>query len=216
MIKKILTLTLLVIITGIAQAGQVLVKGVVTDAATGKPLGVTIDIYGPSDKRINTKSNSLDGKYEQLLEGGATYRFIFQSFDILRTEKNIEVKDNGSFAEQEENIKVKKIAKGDIIKEYNIFTDGTSDFVPGYENYMRELQEMLRFNRSLNLDLVVSAGGNDTLRTRRLEMLSKYVAEDRAWRRYKKKVSVSEKLTGTPPKSDLQIIVTKVEDILNR
>ncbi len=206
---------------GSKKGAQALVKGTVTDKDTGEPAGVKITIHTLNGKKIKTQSNSGTGHYEQLLPAGQVYKFVFTSYDILRKEQNVEVKQSAKFTEEEIDFTVQKLKKGLNLMDMNLFERNSSALTSTGKRKLKELQKIMRFNRSIKLDLIVNANdsfSNDSPKNQvnelvasRADALKNYIKN---WKRYFKRLNVITDGTLSGGASNLVVSVNSIEDVL--
>ncbi len=206
---------------GSKKGAQVLVKGMVTDTDTGEPVGVKITIHTVNKKKIKTKSNSISGRFEQLLPGGQVYKFVFTNYDILRKEQTVKVRQSAKFTEEEINFTVQKLKKGVSLMDIAMFERNSSSLTSSGKRKLKELQKIMRFNRSVKLDLIVNASdsfGSGTpqnqiseLVGRRAAALTNYIKD---WKRYIKRLSVVPNSSLTSGASNLIVSVNSIEDVM--
>ncbi|MCS7074927.1 MAG: hypothetical protein NZ108_10715, partial [Bacteroidia bacterium] len=102
-----------------------LLKGVITDSATGVPLESQIYVVDNSqnDTISVLNSNSATGKYLVTLPSGKNYGIIVQAKDYLFYSDNFDIPPTQGYAEVEKNIRLKKLAVGSTVILKNIFFD---------------------------------------------------------------------------------------------
>ncbi|TAL67009.1 MAG: hypothetical protein EPN82_15660 [Bacteroidetes bacterium] len=136
---------------------QVLVKGVITDEYTGKPCESTITIKDKNGKKFKIKSNSIDGTYEQVLAVGENYEFTFINFDVLKKVENIYVESAEKYTEQKADFTVRKLSPGLHLFASDLFASGESVISNSPDDILKELEEILVYNRSAKFGFVVTA-----------------------------------------------------------
>lgn len=206
---------------GSKKGAQVLVKGTVTDKDTGEPAGVKITIHTINKKKIKTQSNSVSGHYEHLLPAGQVYKFVFTNYDILRKEQTVEVRQSAKFSEEEIDFTVQKLKKGINLMDMNMFDPNSSSLTSSGKRKLKELQKIMRFNRSIKLDLIVNANdsfSNDSpksqvseLVNRRADALKNYI---KGWKRFIKRLNVVSDASISGGASNLVVSVNSVEDVM--
>ncbi len=189
---------------------QILVKGFVKEAETGEYLAVDIEFRTEDKKKIKTKSNLLDGSFEQLLPAGEKFIVILNSDDILRKEFSFTTDEASEYKEQKTEWTAVKPKEGSKVFTGDIFASGKQNLKPEAQNTLKELQMLMRFNRGIHVDFLVS-GEKNIVEKRKVE-LSKIIA---CWIREKERINV---ITGSnsDKNSDLTVKIRKVEDFLSR
>ena len=136
---------------------QVIVKGKISDEFTGKPVTCTIEMKTQSGKRIKTNSNSIDGYFEQVLNAGESYEFSFSGYDIVKKIQNIQLDNVDKTVEKTMNFSVRRLTEGVQLYALNGFDKGTTRLNWAGNAAMKELEEILKFNRGAKFEFVVSS-----------------------------------------------------------
>lgn len=190
-----------------------IVKGTITDKSTGKPQEVEIVFEDSKGKKFKINSNSITGKYEQLLNVGETYKISFLRYDILKDEVELTPKaPDKSFEPQIQDYEVFIMKKGVELFDYDVFEKGSDKVSPSGEKSLEKLKTIMRFNRALYVDIVIhnDEGGNKGLSEKRLANLKQLTD---SWGRFNRKVEYKiDESKGKNPSADTKIIISKVED----
>ncbi len=107
----------------IKESQLTILKGVVTDNITGKPVEATIEIID-NEKNIvvaTFKSNSATGKYLVSLPAGKNYGFSVNKQGYLFHSENIDIPANAAFKEVTKDITFKPMEVGNKVVLNNIF-----------------------------------------------------------------------------------------------
>lgn len=136
---------------------QVVVKGIVKDEFTNKPLGVLIQFKTANGKKIKINSNSIDGQFEQVFPAGEKVQVTLSGDNIFRTEFDFQVMNTEKYMEQKVEWTAKSIRVGAKVMSTNLFENGSTDLNQEAKQKLEELKEILRFNRNVNVDLSINA-----------------------------------------------------------
>ena len=112
-------------ISVISTPSLILLKGIVTDAQTGKPVEATLFIIDneKNDTLYEITSNSTTGKYLVTLPSGKNYGIVAQAPNYLFHSENFDIAQNTAYQEVQKDIQLKAIKKGEKIILKNIFFD---------------------------------------------------------------------------------------------
>lgn len=136
---------------------QILLKGTVKDLIDDSPLSVNIKFEDENGKSFKITSNSLSGKYEQILEAGKTYKIKITANNIFPTEFIINTDTTNNYKEQLQDFKVVSLTPGKKVQCWDIFESGTSQLNSNFSNLINELNKNMQFNRNVSLILEVNA-----------------------------------------------------------
>lgn len=144
--------------TGIINMGsQTLVKGIVTDIESGKPIGTNIEFKDKSGKKIKIQSNSMTGAFEQLLNAGEQYEVIIQNWDVARKTYNLTVEKSDKYIEQKVDFKVRKLEKESPFMSINVFSANSATSNEEIKPMLEELNTTLKFNRGVEFIVYINA-----------------------------------------------------------
>lgn len=133
-----------------------ILKGVITDAKTTKPLEASIDLID-NDKNIvlaTFKSNSSTGKYLVTLPSGKNYGIAVKHDGYLFHSENFNLPDSADFQEFTKNVALKKVEIGSTIVLRNIFFDfDKASIRPESANELERLIKLLNDNPTLKIEL---------------------------------------------------------------
>lgn len=132
------------------------VKGKVTDEFSGKPVSCTIEFRTHDGKKIKVNSMT-DGSYQQVLSSGQTVDVYLYNWDVLREKVSYTVPDKEEYQEIEKNFTAKKLEKGNLIYKEDFFGKSSSSLNSGTDQFLKDLNTIMRFNRSVSFDLYVNA-----------------------------------------------------------
>jgi ribosomal protein L21E len=163
-----------------------LVKGKIVDEFTGKPVICTIEFRTDNGKKIKITTQE-DGLYQQVLTSGSTYEVYLYNWDVLRKSENYTVPDLDDFQEVNKDFKVKKLEKGNKVFDLNFF-DNTSSILNGSsEEFLKELNTIMRFNRHVQFAFHINAHDSYSKSNSKIKSLVE-----------KRKATLSEKLSKYP------------------
>lgn len=111
----------------ISTAQVTLLKGVITDAMTQKPVGATIELVDNSLGKIiaSFPANSSTGKYLVTLPSGKNYGIAVKADGYLFHSENFDIPAASGYQEVTKDVQLKPVAVGSIIVLRNIFFDYT-------------------------------------------------------------------------------------------
>lgn len=151
----------------IKEAQLTILKGVITDALTGKTLEATIDII---DNQMNQtiasfSSNSSTGKYLVSLPAGKNYGIAVRKEGYLFHSENFDIPNTSAFQQVEKDVELKNIAVGSKIILKNIFFDfDKATLRPESTNELQRLTKLLNDVPTLKIEIsghTDSKGAND-------------------------------------------------------
>lgn len=144
--------------TGIINMGsQTLVKGIVTDIESGKPVGTNVEFRDKSGKKIKIQSNSMTGAFEQLLNAGEQYEVLIQSWNVARKTYNLTVEKSDKYIEQKVDFQIRKLEKDNIFMSINAFNANTANTNEEVKQMLEELNTTLKFNRGVEFTVYINA-----------------------------------------------------------
>jgi outer membrane protein OmpA-like peptidoglycan-associated protein/tetratricopeptide (TPR) repeat protein len=142
--------------TEVKSAKLTILKGIVADEKTEKPLESTIELI---DNEKNTvlatfKSNKATGKYLVTLPSGHNYGIAVKANGYLFHSENIDLPQATDFQEFTLNIDMKKLEIGSTVVLRNIFYDSDkSTLRKESENELRRLVKLLQDNATMTIEL---------------------------------------------------------------
>lgn len=133
-----------------------LLSGTVTDSATSKPIGATIEI---TDNKLNEvistfTSNSKTGNYLISLPSGKNYGVAVKADGYLFYSQNINIPETSTYQEITKHIKLQKISVGAKVVLDNIFFDtGKSDLRDESFGELNQLIKLMNENPSIKVEI---------------------------------------------------------------
>ena len=143
-----------------------LLKGVVFDKKTKKPLSALIEIFDNDKNELvsSYESNSATGKYMVSLPAGHDYGISVKKEGYLFYSENINIPDTAAFQEIEKNIGLDKIETGKKVVLANIFYDyNKASLRSSSFNELDKVVELLNQNLKVKVELAAhtdSRGGD--------------------------------------------------------
>lgn len=133
-----------------------LLKGVIRDAETKKPLEAEIEIVDNELNQViaNFKSNSASGKYLVSLPAGKNYGIAVKRDDYLFHSENFDIPEKAAFQEVDKDIDLKFVAVGKKIILKNIFFDtDKATLRPASTAELNRLILLMNENPTLKIEL---------------------------------------------------------------
>jgi outer membrane protein OmpA-like peptidoglycan-associated protein/YHS domain-containing protein len=140
----------------IKTAALTILKGVVTDQLTGKPLEATIDLIDNQRNEViaSFKSNSATGKYLVTLPAGKNYGIAVKADNYLFHSENFDIPNTAAFQEVTKDIALNNLAVGTKIVLRNIFFDfDKSTLRPESTNELERLIKLLTDVPTLKIEI---------------------------------------------------------------
>jgi hypothetical protein len=139
-----------------AQETTVLLKGIITDRLTGKPVGVNYEISDKQGNKVaDAKSNPKTGEYSSAIKPGADYSMFFYGFDILKSTKSISIQPASKYEEVPMDFTVDKLVKGMELYSVEGFDPGATKTNGNGDKVMAETINMLKGNRNLHVNVTL-------------------------------------------------------------
>lgn len=135
-----------------------ILKGVVSDEISKKPLDAAIEIIDNDQNKViyTLNSNSLSGKYLTSLPAGKNYGIAVKKEGYLFHSENFNIADSAAFQEVTKDIALKKIQVGSTIVLKNIFYD--FDKATLRSESTNELERLMKLlNEMPNLKIEISS-----------------------------------------------------------
>ena len=155
--------TVLAPAVAVASAKVTILKGVVTDAASRRPLEATIDLIDnvTGENIASFRSNATSGRYLVSLPSGTNYGIVVRQEGYLFHSENFDLPAGAAFAEVVKDIPLKKLEVGATIVLKNIFFDtGKFTLRPESTAELQRLQKLLAETPALKLEM---AGHTDNV-----------------------------------------------------
>lgn len=140
----------------VQEAQLTLLKGVVLDDKTNKPLAATIEIIDNEKNEViaTFNSNSVTGKYLVSMPAGKNYGITVKKDDYLFHSENFDLPKVSAYQEVQKDIKLKNIAVGNSIVLKNIFFDfNKSTLRKESENEIQQLVKLLTDVPTLKIEI---------------------------------------------------------------
>lgn len=140
----------------VKSAKLTILRGVVTDEKSQKPIESTIELIDNEKNVIlaTFKSNSSTGKYLVTLPSGKNYGLAVKSFGYLFHSENFNLPETAEFQEFSLDIVLKKMEVGNTIVLRNIFFDFDKSTIRSEsQNELNRLIRLLKDNPALKIEL---------------------------------------------------------------
>lgn len=137
------------------QTVQVLIRGTITDKFDNSPMQVEIRFEEPSGKFFKITSNSLTGKFEQILTANTQYKIRLTGIYIFPTEFVLTTPNVNKYTEFEQNYQAIRLDVGRTVTVLDLFQEGKPDFVQNIDNLIEDLNVKMRFNRNVKIKLEI-------------------------------------------------------------
>ncbi len=140
----------------IQEAQLTILKGVITDATTHKPLEATIEIIDNQKNMVvaTFTSNSFSGKYLVSLPAGKNYGIAVKKDNYLFHSENFDIPATSAYQEITKDIALNSIAVGSKIILKNIFFDlSKATLRPESLNELERLTTLLNENPTLKIEI---------------------------------------------------------------
>jgi outer membrane protein OmpA-like peptidoglycan-associated protein/tetratricopeptide (TPR) repeat protein len=140
----------------ITTAALTILKGVVTDALTGKPLEATIELVDNQRNEViaSFKSNSATGKYLVSLPAGKNYGIAVKAENYLFHSENFDIPNTAAFQEVTKDVQLNNLTVGTKIVLRNIFFDfDKSTLRPESTNELERLTKLLTDVPTLKIEI---------------------------------------------------------------
>lgn len=133
-----------------------LLKGIITDSVTHKPVAARIDIYDNEKNELVTSvnSNSVTGAYLVSLPAGKNYNITATAPGYLFHSENFVVPDSASYKEVKKDIELQKLEVGSSIVLNNIFFDyNKATLRPESYTELNNLLQLMQQNPTLIIEI---------------------------------------------------------------
>lgn len=140
----------------IKEASLTILKGVITDDVTKKPLEATVEIIDNLKNEIiaSFTSNSSTGKYLVSLPAGRNYGIAVKKENYLFHSENFDIPNTAAYQEVTKDVALKNIAVGSKIILKNIFFDfDKATLRPESTNELERLTKLLNDVPTLKIEI---------------------------------------------------------------
>ena len=161
-----------------------IVKGVITDSFTERPVGATIEVVdNEKDEIIQTSNaNPETGEYMITLPSGKNYGIMIKATDYLHHSENFNIPAATNYQEISKNIMLNKLEAGSKVVLNNIFFEfGKSILHPSSYPELERVVTMMEAYKSLVIEIsghtdnVGSASGNIKVSEARAKAVVEYL-----------------------------------------
>lgn len=140
----------------IKEAQLTILKGVITDALTKKPLEATIELVDNLKNEVvaTFTSNSSTGKYLVSLPAGRNYGIAVKKDGYLFHSENFDIPNTAAYQEVVKDVELKNVAVGSKIILKNIFFDfDKATLRPESTNELERLTQLLNDVPNLKIEI---------------------------------------------------------------
>jgi len=136
--------------------GQILLRGWLLDSETNEPIEADIRIENEEGKSFKISSNSITGKFEQILESGNKYKMKCTGKTILTKEFEIEMPIVDNYSEIADTFYIQMLKIGRTMSQYDLFKPNSAEFNSEADKILEDLNTQLRFNRDPDFFLTIT------------------------------------------------------------
>ncbi|TVT40517.1 OmpA family protein [Hymenobacter setariae] len=167
-------------LTAATLAHVTVLKGMVTDAVSKKPLAATIEVIDNSKGEViaTYQSNAATGRYLISLPSGLNYGVAVRQPGYLLYSENVNLAANAPYAERQQDVALNRPTLGSIVELRNIFfAPAQADLRPESAAELIRLQQLLTEQPTLRLELSGQgdADASADLRQQRAEAILAYL-----------------------------------------
>jgi len=210
--KKSLIILIILITCSLAAYSQTLnskgtqinVKGKITDIFSGSPVSVSLEFKNSAGRKVKIKAGK-DGHYQQILNAEETYEVTITNFDILKKIETITLDNSTQYAEKVVNFEVKKLTPGTQLYELNAFEPNKATVNKAIDEAIDELNDLLIFNRSVKLEILISANDSQIQKNTTQSTKSTKTSKSKKSKKAVDTESVPETNTNSNPLIDKRI-----------
>ncbi len=168
----------------VAASAVTTVIGIITDEATGEPIGTTVEMQNLTlNERIQDfKSNSKTGKYVVVIPAGNNYAIAISKKGYLFHSENFNIPKDNASSIITKNIKLKRIEVGKSIVLNNIFFQtGSADLSNESTLELERIVDFMEKEKSIKIEIsghtdnVGSDASNQSLSERRAKSVVDYL-----------------------------------------
>lgn len=210
---------------------KIYVMGTVYDEFTKEPLAAKLVISDSTGIVSQIRSHEKTGMYQVVLEAGGVYTVEMDAWNVVKKTEKIRIIESDEFVEQKIDFYVKRFTKGIKFDSSDVFTNSSAEYNKMSKYIFEYLEEILKFNRPVKFNFVVSAhdqfkeGSGATeaqikeLVDARVEKLQEKV---NTWKRFKRRIKIIPDYTlgkefahKNINGNDLDIIVREIKNLLD-
>jgi hypothetical protein len=185
------------------------IEGKVTDSVSHRPVGVQMNIVGPSGKKTSIKSSAVDGTYLAVINESGPHKFQIAGFNVYRKEFTINVPLSTNFQEIKHDINVRALVEGDPVAAVRGFELNSAALTAAGMAELGKIKDILSSNQQMNV-LITVLPDEDQLAVARFNTRQQYLADSAKWdkdmkaweKKYKKKKEKPEPPVAPLPPAD--------------
>ena len=133
----------------------ILLQGKVTDAQTGQPVSTLIQFVSSKGKKMQTKTNSNDGGYQQVMPPNDTYTVLAKGYSVVGGSNILPLPNPADYMEMTKNFTVRKLTVGTELARFNAFAANSSEIRDFQSPQLNEIKDLLSFNSNINIYVTV-------------------------------------------------------------
>lgn len=146
---------ILMINSFLLNSQTLIIKGKVINIKTGEPVSTTFVFIDDNNKMLRTKSNSLDGSYQQAINYGKKYKILLSGYIPIIENEILDLTKFIKYEELNFDIKVKPIEKNYELIIDNIFEPNDTSIVN--TNFLEYLKNFVLLNKNYQLKFIISS-----------------------------------------------------------
>jgi len=163
-----------------ALAHVTILKGLVTDAVSKKPLAATIEVFDNTKGEVvaTYQSNAATGRYLISLPSGLNYGIAVHQAGYLLYSENVNLPANAPYAERQQDVALNRPTLGSTVELRNVFfTPDQAELRPESSAELARLKQLLAEQPTLRLELSGQGDANASadLRQQRAEAILAYL-----------------------------------------
>ncbi len=142
---------------------DILLRGLVIDAATGDSLACSLEFRSDDGRKIVVATDSASGRWNIKCRPGGLFHVVISGAGILNEEQPFAAPNFEPESDFVQIIRARRLAPGGELFKYDFFSYNSSQLPPKAKDDLSGIDNMLRRNPSLAIDIVVSANDSYSL-----------------------------------------------------
>lgn len=203
------------IVYSASESIPVLMKGKVIDKFSNKPCEVKITFIDENSKKFSVQANILDGHYEQVLMSGKQYEVLFFNWNVARESHIINIEDTEEYIEIIKNFEIKKLDVNNVLYDEDLFISSTAELSPAGIVLVKQLENILKFNRGVSLKFIVATNAKDAKNTKAelLNLRLNKLKRIDEFNKYSSRITFDKE--NKTENTNFKVIVNEIKDPLN-
>ncbi|MDA3842799.1 MAG: hypothetical protein PF588_00330 [Candidatus Kapabacteria bacterium] len=140
-----------------SKGAVVLLKGKLTDSDNGSAVVAPIFFVPNEGRQVKSKSNSINGEFQQVMPSGFTYTIYVKGYQIVDATPIYDIPKHTEYKEYTRDLKLKKFSEGQKFIEVKIFEPNESIITASGAEHLRTLKSFLTINKQLKIVVTVSS-----------------------------------------------------------